>query len=139
MAHREIHIAEPPHRGKPTAEWGAAVVAALVEPAQKSSEVPVPFHAVANPVHVQWGRGINEDAEEELCLATVDLDPNMPALPAPLVDAEGDSGGSDNQRDHRDHRSIRRGGTGRSRRAGGAVPLGSGRTWRGIAALRQLR
>jgi hypothetical protein len=103
MAHREIHIAEPPHRGKATAEWGAAVVAALVEPVQESSEVPAPFHAIAYPVHVHRGRGINNDTEEELCLATVDLDPNTPALPAPLIDAEGDPGGSDNQRDHRFH------------------------------------
>jgi len=47
--------------------------------------------------------GINDDAEVELSLATVDLYPNMPALPAPLVYAEGDSSGSDDHRDHRDH------------------------------------
>ncbi len=65
--------------------------------------MPAPFHAAANPVHVHRGRGINNDAEVELCLTTVDLHPNMSALSAPLVDTEGDSGDSDNQRDHRDH------------------------------------
>jgi len=103
MTHREIHVTKLPNRGKPTAEWGGAVVATLVEPVQESSEVPASFHTVANPVHVHWGRSINDDAEIELCLATVDLYPDTPALLAPLVDAEACSGGSDNQRNHRDH------------------------------------